>query len=687
MIPYKIKIDLEGQRDISSNITLSVGDVDAYGLVLEFYRDGRLFDITGYNLAVNAMPAGATLPIPDIGTVKDGRGYYVIKSSMYAYAGETQLEIILSNSGGSTVTKVLRFPVRSGFGSYGGSIADEKDYTVLNTLIQRTQAALADAMAVVGLNGEITLPISVGDGTDSLLMAGAKMALADASIAIGPGCVVGRKAYYIGGIDRVNKKIYLSNTQVIPPAFKAVESEPFDITIDTSFEAPAYAAGDEFSIICNTVYSFADKIASIENNVITWSGDFLPSTPYKGEVDSDSFTFHVPSKPNVGVIELGINAFAVGQDNKSNGRGAFVSGGNNIVSGDYGAVTGKNNKGGHGVLVSGIGNIVSGNNSFGTGSNNILSARYSGVIGQNNTVKAKRRSDVVSKSYGTFVAGISNTVDGGVNFIAGLENTVKGHGILTIGSKNISKGDLNTNIGSNNTVSCTNNTVIGTSLINNDSGGYQTTLGAFNSPINNAILIVGNGADDDNRTNALIIEKSSNKAIFKGTVKTPTLSAKEAEVSGEITAKKFITTEGGGNTLSGTCANAIGAKNTVTGDYSEAVGYENTLTGRHLRVVGFNNNISGSMNYVLGQSLKIEEGTHEQIVLGKSNIPDSNARLIVGNGSGEKTNAMVIKKSGKTIFSGSVQAASFIDADGNEYVSKKYVDEQIAALKKQLGLA
>ena len=63
---------------------------------------------------------------------------------MYAYAGETKLEIVLTdNMGKHFVTKVLIFQVRSGFST--GAIVEEQDYSVLSQLIQQSQAAIADA--------------------------------------------------------------------------------------------------------------------------------------------------------------------------------------------------------------------------------------------------------------------------------------------------------------------------------------------------------------------------------------------------------------------------------------------------------------------------------------------------------------------------------------------------------------
>ena len=142
MIYNKILIDLNGQREIQG-ITLTSGDVN-YGLILEFYKEGALFDITGYNIAVYARLTGLDSPIPDVGTVVNGKGYYIIKPSMYVYGGETQLEVVLSDNVGShIVTKVLHCPVLSGF-SAGHTIA-ESDYSVLATLIQQAQAGTSNA--------------------------------------------------------------------------------------------------------------------------------------------------------------------------------------------------------------------------------------------------------------------------------------------------------------------------------------------------------------------------------------------------------------------------------------------------------------------------------------------------------------------------------------------------------------
>ena len=397
-------------------------------------------------------------------------------------------------------------------------------------------------------DGSVTLDKLADDVKDKLGVSDEKTeTFADGDIALGTNNTAGRKAFYIAGIDRVNKKIYLSATQKIPPSFNYTATNP-GWGVDKSFAAPAYAVGDEFSIIWNSHYNFADKIAKIENNVITWAGDFYPPSP---ETDSgdDAFTFHVPSKPHIGIIELGINAFVVGEDNKANGRGTTIGGRNNTGSGNYGALFGRNHKGGYGVLVGGNGNTITGNNAFGVGGSNNSDTAVSGIIGTRNTLKKNPNANDGSA---TLVVGGDNDVNARFSFISGLNNDV------------------------------------------------------------------------DN--------------------------AHESAVIGHINKVK---------------------------------------DGYHVIVLGRNNDITGEQNFVLGQSLQTGKGAWQQTILGQANIPDPDARLIIGNGYDNigPQNAMVIKKDGRTIFNGSVQATSFVDADGNEYVSKKYVDEQIAALKKQLGVS
>ena len=147
MVANKIKISLDGQREIYTDIVLTAGDFNAYALILEFEKNGGFYDVTGYNISVYAKREGTNVPIPDVGRVENGKGYYVIKPSMYLAGAELQLEVILSSLNSFTTTTILHFPLRNGFSNQGGSVVDEKDYSVLAQLIQSAQNATDEAMS------------------------------------------------------------------------------------------------------------------------------------------------------------------------------------------------------------------------------------------------------------------------------------------------------------------------------------------------------------------------------------------------------------------------------------------------------------------------------------------------------------------------------------------------------------
>lgn len=343
---------------------------------------------------------------------------------------------------------------------------------------------------------KLAASISKGDGENSLV-SGTSVAIAENDISLGDNNVAGRKAYYIKAIDNKNKKIYLSNEQVVPVFTTDTAA------LDTSFETPAYEVGDEFSVNLVSYYQFFSTIASIENNVVTWAGDslFAGFTPND---EKDSYTFHVPSKPDVGIVELGINAFVVGGGNKGNGRGVLIGGEENTGSGDFCLMGGRRNKGGFGCIVGGNTNTITGNNSFGGGLFNWLKTTYSGILGLNNTVTCDTEEAKGDHPVGlNFCFGRLNFIDALRTFILGLRNKIKGTDHWVLGSDNtlIGKGIR----------------AIGDFLKDDKNSQDQVILGAYNKPDKDARLIVGNGTDEDNRSNALVVKKT-NEAVFNGKI-------------------------------------------------------------------------------------------------------------------------------------------------------------------------
>lgn len=130
--------------------------------------------------------------------------------------------------------------------------------------------------------------------------------------------IVNCKAYYIKSIDLNNKKIYLSKQQYTPVISSTNNT-------DSSFATPSYNVGKLFCIINGNQYLMRASIASVENNVITYDGD-IGFTAINADEGIDAYTFFVPEQPEIGVVNIVVGGFGVGN--------------NGIVAGSFGATLG-----------------------------------------------------------------------------------------------------------------------------------------------------------------------------------------------------------------------------------------------------------------------------------------------------------------------------------------------------------
>ncbi len=341
------------------------------------------------------------------------------------------------------------------------------------------------------LNGEIMLPIAVGNGADSLLMAGAKAALAYACIAIGPGCVAGRRGYYIKSVDAAAKKIYLSAEQVIPPKMSDADNT------DADFPTPGYDVGDYISIIAGSHYYFCAKIAAVQNNVITYDGD-LGFTSFSVDDAFDGYTLSVPSKPEVGVVTLGASGFVAGEGNLGNGRGIFMGGRDNIGS-NYASIGGRGNQGGYGVGVFGTFNFIPGLGSFGGGNKHEIWGRYCGFSGNQNYIAPGVVESVIE--------GLSNRIETSHTHGGGKYSESRNGSLNTFHGENLDiEGSFNDAEGRGHKVRGDFNFVRGDNLI---ACGNQAVLGAYNIEDPDKLLIVGGGTAKE-RKNILTIDREGN---------------------------------------------------------------------------------------------------------------------------------------------------------------------------------
>lgn len=336
-----------------------------------------------------------------------------------------------------------------------------------------------------------TASIECGEGADALALVGALRAMAEGCVAIGPGSIAGRKAYYIKSIDLAAKKIYLSAEQVIPPQMSIADNT------DADFETPAYDVGDAFSIIAGSHYCFCAKIAAIQNNVITYDGD-LGFTSFDADAAFDAYTLSVPSKPEVGAVILGAFGFVAGENCKANGRGFFGGGRDNIGS-NYATMGGCGNTAGYAVGVDGYGNYVPGIGSHGGGYWNEIFARYCLFGGTRNRIE--KNADCSD------VGGEGNNIGTPFTLGGGLNNKSKNGRVNTFHGENLDiEGSFNDVEGRGHRVWGDFNFVRGEYLI---ASGEQAVFGAYNKEDADKLLIIGGGTQEM-RKNILTIDREGN---------------------------------------------------------------------------------------------------------------------------------------------------------------------------------
>ncbi len=188
----------------------------------------------------------------------------------------------------------------------------------------------------------------------------------------------------------------------------------------------------------------------------TWEDDEIDFTCFG---DYKSY-IRFPSNPELGTEWLESWAFVTGFDNKGLGKASNVGGAGNTADGAYGAVFGRNN---YGVFTSLMG-------------------------GRNNKVLAKN------------------------GFAAGEKNTVSGYDGAALGGSNQALRDYTLATGKGTVAEHVASTTMGTGT--RTTRGNQTVLGQFNDITNkNALLIVGNGDSDTNRSNAFVVNKDGSADI------------------------------------------------------------------------------------------------------------------------------------------------------------------------------
>lgn len=146
MINYRIKIDHQDAKTLTSDIELISGDVGAYKFCFEFYNEGKRVDISDYILIVRAKRADGKI-IEGTGEISDNTAIFIPKNSVYAVPGELYIEIALSTKEKKYITtKIITAYVIQGLGS--DTTVESDEISVFVTLLNQVQSSIEEVRKI-----------------------------------------------------------------------------------------------------------------------------------------------------------------------------------------------------------------------------------------------------------------------------------------------------------------------------------------------------------------------------------------------------------------------------------------------------------------------------------------------------------------------------------------------------------
>lgn len=268
-----------------------------------------------------------------------------------------------------------------------------------------------------------------------------------------------------------------------------------------------------------------------------------------------------------------------------------------------------------------------------------------------------------------------NDASGIYSHAEGHTTTASGHGSHAEGTTTTASG-LNAHAGGHLAVAGKLCTFAHGEIVEAISNDYEVAFGAFNKSNTDTLFSIGNGTDENKKSNAFEITKTTGKLFDKEiATKEDIISSSvgkagtgmHAEIFNDYTRSTasgvYSHAEGYRTTASGFSSHAEGERTTASGDYSHAEGTGTVASGAHAHAAGCSTKaLSGQ--YALGHF-------NAERTAGNS-LDIKGAAFIIGNGSNKAvSNAFRIDYAGTvyatnaTISTGADYAEYFEWADGN----------------------
>lgn len=221
-----------------------------------------------------------------------------------------------------------------------------------------------------------------GDASNSAVLKGeyenvSNRALSQTSMAVGAGNIAGLKGWYYSKIDFTNKKITLSDIQVVN-RFGVLSAGSW------SLENLNIRKGDTISLVNDSKFDFCSKVTAVDGNIITV--DSLPFTSIASDGifnNLDDNSVYIPDRPDAGIIDFGGGAFAEGGlGSKASNICAHAEGLTTHAYGQYSHAEGRETKAAYAAHAEGRGTKASGAMSHAEGSGTTASGWQSHAEGK-----------------------------------------------------------------------------------------------------------------------------------------------------------------------------------------------------------------------------------------------------------------------------------------------------------------
>ena len=558
-----------------------------------------------------------------------------------------------------------------------GILIEDKIQTDLDTAISGLATETYVDEKISSMGGGIK-NLADGEPEGSLKSVNATAVYGDNAIALGSGAIAGCKGFYIGNIDLANKKIYLVEGQTTPSLTGGARIPNFD-TI-------GYAVGDKFSIINKNHYDYCGTISSIEDNIITYTEDSLGFTeiiPLEETIRLQDYSFRVPAKPEVGLVELTLHTYAEGENVIAAGTNSHAEGRETIAGGFQSHVEGRNTFAAYAAHAEGRNVTAKGTYSHGEGYNNTVTGVAAHVEGQENKGigQAIHVEGMKNEGYGEYshVEGYLNklTVEGKWGHIEGYDNEVSAEKAHAEGTNTTASGIASHAEGTATKASAANAHAEGVAT--------QATGEASHAEGNNTVASKA-GAHAEGQSS----KAQGDQSHAEGFNTEATAQGAHAEGRYSKAKSEGAHAEGHDTQATGQYSHAegYGSKATTSGTHAE--GWASEASGFSAHAEGHGSIASGGRAHAEGYSTtaKGENGSHaeghgtiaagvSQHVQGKYNVEDSSKAHIVGWGSStdDRKNIHTLDTTGNAWFAGNITVGS-----GNkvlateEFVNNKFND-------------